>query len=251
MTMESKAIILENITKSFFIQSFSVKSNKPNKTTLNALENISFTVSKGEVFGIIGMNGSGKTTLLRIIAGLYQPTTGNLQVNGKISPILQIGIGFQPELTAKENIIISGLFLGFPKKVIESKIDDIVKFADLEQFVGMKLKHYSSGMRARLAFSTVLQLDPDIILVDEMLSVGDAIFKQKSFEAFSSFKSKGKTIVYTTHSVRRLKELCDRVLVLHKGKIFFIGKSEEAVEKYSELINKIKKKPLDLDKNDE
>jgi len=206
---------------------------------LTALDNVSFTAKKGEVLGIIGLNGSGKTTLLQVIAGIYQPNYGTVQVNGTLAPILQIGTGFHQELIPRENIVMYGMLLGFAKNEIEKKVNSILQFAELEQFSMMRLKHFSSGMRARLAFATMIQLNPDILLIDEIMSVGDINFRQKSTKAFFSFKDKGKTILLATHQFGVLNELADRVILLHHGKILNIGEPNEVIQKYKELTHSL------------
>lgn len=234
--VDSDAIILKNVTKIF-------KLNKPfwhhsapeSNSKLVALEDISFSVKRGEMLGVIGLNGSGKTTLLRIIAGIYRPTSGYVEVHGKIAPVLSIGTGFNNELNATENIVSYGMFLGLTKNEILNKVNQIIEFAELEKFTYMKLGHYSSGMRARLAFSTVLQVDPDILLVDEVLAVGDRVFKEKSYEEFVKFKKERKTIVYTTHNLDKISDLSDRVLLMHKGKMVMIGNPKQVLEKYKEV----------------
>jgi len=241
--MNSIAIELESVTKTFsfdkpygFYQRLKqLVGNSKNEKRLVALDNVSIKISKGEVLGIIGNNGSGKTTLLRTIAGIYTPDSGRIIVNGCVAPLLQIGIGFQNELNGEENIIISGMLFGLSKSNIKEKVDEIFQFAEIQKFSNMKLKHYSSGMKARLAFSTALQINPDILLVDEILAVGDASFVKKSFEAFLSFKKKGKTILLCTHNLAKLSNLCDRVLLLHEGRAVTIGKPDTVVEKYREL----------------
>ena len=157
--------------------------------------------------GIIGLNGSGKTTLLRVIAGIYESDGGKISIDGRLAPLLQIGTGFQNELTGLENIIISGMLYGFSKKEIQGKVDAIMKFAELQEFENMKIKQYSAGMKTRLAFSIAMQIDPDIILVDEVLSVGDFTFREKSLQAFLSFKDRKKTILFATHILAPLPEL--------------------------------------------
>ena len=242
--MELPRIIVKNVTKSFEInkKGFSdLFRHKPPKR-LVALDDISFTVSKGEVVSIIGANGSGKTTLLRIIAGVYQPSSGTVQVNGRLAPILHIGTGFNNELGAYDNIVISGMLLGLPKKDISQRIKSVLEFADLEEFSDMRLKHYSYGMRARLAFSTAMQIDPDILLLDEILSVGDRAFKKKSQDVFLSYKEKGKTILFTSHSREPHLKVSNRVILLDKGKIVMIGKPEEVLERYQEIRDKKKAK---------
>lgn len=245
--MATPAIVLENVTKSFKIKkpsrflSRSVNLYQNSKAEkLRAIDNISLSVQKGEMLGIIGMNASGKTTLLRIIAGILKPDSGKIQVNGELAPILQLGTGFQEELNAIDNIIWYGMLLGIPKKQIKEKVDTILDFAGLKNFAGMKIKNYSSGMRARLAFSTILQIEPDILLVDEVLAVGDQVFKEKCFEAFSSYKEKNKTILYTTHNLEKLSELSNRVLLIHQGKKVKIGKPNDVIEEYKEIMKKEK-----------
>jgi len=237
--LESQAVILENITKIFslnynifsiinsLLETETVKQNK-----LIALENISFSVSKGEMIGIIGLNGSGKTTLLRIISGIYNPSSGKIQTNGKVAPLLQLGAGFQNELNAQGNIIMNGMLFGFSKNEIKSKVDHILDFAELSRFADMKLKNYSTGMRVRLAFSTALEINPDILLVDEILSVGDIGFREKSYKAFLSFKEKGKTIIFSSHNLKSISELSDRVILLNKGQVEAIGKPDDVINTY-------------------
>jgi len=237
--MENIAISVNNVTKTFKLDqrkgvSKIIKkiASKPQLKILKALDNVSFNVERGEIMGIIGLNGCGKTTLLRIIAGIYKPNIGDVQVNGKLSPLMQLGAGFQYELNAQENVIMNGMLLGISKSVIKEKVDDIIRYAELEKFSYMKLKHFSSGMRSRLAFSTAIQVNPDILLVDEILSVGDKDFQKKSFEAFLDYKKNNKTILHATHSLSKVAEISDRVLLLDKGRILKIGKPNEVIEEY-------------------
>lgn len=237
--MEEIAINLHNVSKSFNIsgkKGFFGLISKPTKNkSFQALYDISLSVNKGEVLGIIGTNGSGKTTLLRIISGIYKPDKGNIEIKGRLSPLMQIGAGFQGDLPAKENIIINGMLLGLSKSQMEKKVDKIIEYAELKKFSNLILKHYSSGMKARLAFATAMQVDPDILLVDEIISVGDKNFRAKSYETFLSFKKKNKTILMATHSLGSLSKICDRVLLLHKGKKIIIGKPDEVLKKYEEI----------------
>lgn len=241
--MDDYAIELDSVTKTFkFEKSSSLRNKLLNKfsksqnSRLVALDNISLTVPKGEVLAIIGSNGSGKSTLLRTIAGIYQPDKGNVTVNGVLAPLLQIGTGFHKELNAKENIIMSGLLMGIEKPEIESKVNEIIRYAELEEFSAMRLKHYSTGMRARLAFSLSLIIDPDILLVDEILSVGDRNFRNKSYESFLSFKEKGKTILLVTHNLGKKLRIADRVALMEKGRISHIGKPDDVVKHYGGKI---------------
>jgi ABC-type polysaccharide/polyol phosphate transport system ATPase subunit len=210
-------------------------SKSKNNKSFQALLDVSFSIKKGEVFGIIGTNGSGKTTLLRIICGIYKPDKGHVEVKGRLSQLMEIGAGFQKELAAKENIIINGMLLGLSKSQIERKVESIIEYADLKKFTNLLLKHYSSGMKARLAFATAMQINPDILLVDEIMSVGDKNFRKKSYETFLYFKKKNKTIIMTTHSLGNLSQICDRVLLLNKGKNIIVGKPEDVLKKYQEI----------------
>jgi len=241
--MDGNSIQVKNVTKRFrlkrsLFQAISGKGNGPSEIV--ALKDVSFEVKKGEFMTIIGLNGSGKTTLLRTIAGIYQPDSGSVNVNGFLAPILQIGSGFHNELNAEENIMMSGMLLGISKSEIKSKINDIIEFAELEDFVNMKLKHYSSGMRARLAFSTTLQIDPDIMLIDEVLAVGDKKFKEKSFQAFTSFKERKKTILLVTHSLEKAVKMSDRMMLMHKGEILSIGEPDKVIDDYEKLTSNSK-----------
>jgi lipopolysaccharide transport system ATP-binding protein len=199
---------------------------------LNVLNGISFDVNKGEMMGIIGKNGQGKTTLLQILSGILKPDSGAVKLSGSTVPFLSLGTGFQPDLSAIDNIVMYGLYLGLTKKEIKERIPQILNYAELERFADTKLKHFSTGMFARLAFSTAVQVDPDILLVDEVLSVGDVSFQEKSFETFLSFKKRGKTIVFVTHSLELVKRLCDRALFIQNGKIQKIGRPQEVVEEF-------------------
>jgi len=238
-------IEVNNISKSFKIQGsrgisklIERSSSSEKNTKFLANDSVSFSVKKGEAFGIIGPNGGGKTTLLRLIAGVYQPDSGFVKINGKLSPLMQLGAGFQPELDCRDNIVINGLFLGMPKSKIEEKIDSIIEFADLEKFQGQKLKHLSAGMKIRLAFSTAIQIDSEILLIDEILAVGDKDFQKKSYDAILSMKKRGKTILHATHNLFKLAELSDQVLLLDKGKINMIGEPKQVIQKYNEFIGK-------------
>jgi ABC-2 type transport system ATP-binding protein len=245
LSKQKFAIYAHEISKSFKINHektdsvFSLISNTflKNLETIKILENISFTLNKGEMLGVIGENGSGKSTLLKILSGILKPDKGEVYVNGTIAPLLQLGTGFNGELTAKENIILAGMFLGFSKSEMKMKVDDIIKFADLEKFLDTKIKNFSSGMHARLAFSTAIQIDPDILLVDEVLAVGDINFVKKSYREFLSFREKGKSIILVSHSLEHIKNLCDRAMILEGGKIKMIGDAKQIVEYYIQSNN--------------
>jgi len=246
--MIQDVVKLNNITKTFVLKNSLIskilRGNLNGKTELKkiiALDNVSFSVSKGEVFGIIGRNGSGKTTLMRLISGLYRPDSGSVSIHGKMAPLLQIGLGFQDELKALDNIITYGMFLGFKKSEIKKKVDEIIEFAELEKFSDLKIKHYSSGMRSRLAFATMIQVQSDVLLMDEPLSAGDHIFKQKCLDIMPQFKKSGKTILFTTHSKRILSKICDRVMLLDQGKVVTIGKPDEVYQMYAKTKKRHKK----------
>ena len=241
--MDDIAIRVENVSKEFKIVkprgvSGLLMRADPNKyRAFLALNGISFTVKKGEVLGIIGLNGSGKTTLLRIIAGAYKPSMGRVQINGRLSPLMQLASGFLGELSARENIIMNGLLLGVSKSYIQDKVEDIIQYAELEEFSEMKVQHYSSGMLSRLGFSIAMQINPDILLVDEIMSVGDKDFRKKSYESFLSLKKEKKTILHATHNLELLEEFSDKVLLINKGKLIMIGKPAEAIKEYMEIKN--------------
>ena len=239
--METMAIDAKNISKRFKIRQKSRLGNfGSQKTTFLALDDVSLQIPRGKMYSIMGLNGSGKTTLLRVLAGIYKPDSGSVTINGKLSQILQTGTGFNDEFVARDNIITYGMLLGMTKPEVEKKIDKIIQFAELEKFVNQKLKHYSSGMRARLACSIALETNPDILLMDEILSTGDIRFREKSYKAFLSFKNNDKTILFTTHSIRMSSELADKVILIDKGKIIMIGNPDEVISKYKEIAGKNK-----------
>ncbi|MFD3271631.1 ABC transporter ATP-binding protein [Paenibacillus dendritiformis] len=184
-----------------------------------ALNNVNFTINKGEVFGIIGMNGAGKSTLLKIIAGILKPTSGEVNIKGSIAPLIELGAGFNGELTGMENIYLNGLILGYSKKFIKEKIDEIIEFSELEKFIYTPLKNYSSGMKARLGFSIATIVKPDILIVDEVLSVGDIKFQEKSGNKIRAMIDSGTTVLFVSHSLGQVEKLCDRVLWLDKGRV--------------------------------
>lgn len=200
-----------------------------------ALKNVSFSVNKGETLGVIGGNGSGKTTLLRVLAGIYSPTTGKVKSTGKISTLFELGTGFHPELSGRENIYLNGSILGLSKKEIDEKFNQILEFSELEKFIDTPIKHYSSGMQVRLAFSVAINVNPEILLVDEVLAVGDASFQGKSFNTFKEFKKKGITIVFVSHDIGSVQNFCDRVLVMKDGSPYFIGRPDKAALEYLKL----------------
>ncbi len=205
------------------------------KQEVHAARNVSFEVREGEFLGIVGRNGSGKTTLLTMLAGIYQPDEGEIDVKGRISPFIALGVGFNMEMPAKDNIIINGTLLGLRRSEILERYDDIIKFAGLEEFTELRLKNYSSGMLVRLAFSTAIHVDADVLLLDEVLAVGDASFQEKCFEAFRQLKLQGKTIILVTHAMALVTRFCDRAIMLEDGKIVEEGDTEIVGERYREL----------------
>lgn len=197
-----------------------------------ALEEISFEVKKGEFFGVIGRNGSGKSTLLKILAGIYVPDSGRVEVNGKLSPFLELGVGFNPQLTGRENIYLGGSVLGLSKKEINKKFNSIVDFSELRDFVDLKLKNYSSGMQVRLAFSLAINVYAELLLMDEVLAVGDSNFQSKCIDEFNRFKEEGKTVVLVTHDISVVQRYCDRAMLLKNGRIAKIGNAEDVTNEY-------------------
>jgi ABC-2 type transport system ATP-binding protein len=200
----------------------------------DALKNVSFEVEQGEFFGIFGPNGSGKSTLLRILAGIYVQDSGHVRVNGLLSPFIELGVGFDIELTARDNIKINTTLAGLTKRELERTFDDILEFAELERFVDQQLKNYSSGMLMRLAFAIAIQIPFDLLLLDEVLAVGDESFQQKCFATFDRFKEEGKTIILVTHQLELMNQFCDRVLLLENGVVRAAGPPDEVIEGYRE-----------------
>lgn len=200
-----------------------------------AIEKVDFEIHRGEFFGVIGQNGSGKSTLLKILAGIYVPTRGKVRIDGRLSPFIELGVGFNPELTARENVFLNGAILGLSRAEIAEKFDEIIDFAELEQFVDQKLKNFSSGMLVRLAFSVAIRARAEILLIDEVLAVGDSNFQQKCYDVFRRLKAEGKTIIFVSHDLASIREFSDRVLLLNKGKTYGIFTAAEAIARYSEL----------------
>jgi lipopolysaccharide transport system ATP-binding protein len=197
-----------------------------------ALKDISFSVEKGEWLGVIGPNGSGKSTLLKIITNTIRPTRGRVKVNGRITSFLELGVGFQPDLTAKENIYVYGAIMSFSDVEIKERVNGILDFAGLKRFANTKLKNFSSGMVVRLAFSTAIQTEPEILLLDEVLAVGDMEFQQKCFAVFERYRQEDKTVVFVTHDMSSVKRFCDRALLLNHGEQVAFGDTEGVIDKY-------------------
>ncbi|MBI4034509.1 ABC transporter ATP-binding protein [Candidatus Saccharibacteria bacterium] len=197
-----------------------------------ALKNVSFEVKPGEFFGVIGRNGSGKSTLLKLLAGIYAPTKGRVQINGSLTPFIELGVGFNPELTGRENVFLNGALLGFNRKQMRALYDDIVEFAELERFMNQKLKNYSSGMQVRLAFSIAIRAHSDILLLDEVLAVGDAAFQKKCFDYFYQLKTDRKTVIFVSHNMDLVMRFCDRALLLDNGRLVQIGEPSDISDEY-------------------
>lgn len=202
-----------------------------------ALKNVSFEVEKGEVVGLIGSNGAGKSTLLKVIAGVMKPTSGSLKVGGTICPMIELGAGFDMELTAKENVFLNGAVMGYSKDFLESKYDEIVNFSELHEFMEVPVKNFSSGMVARLAFSIATIVDPEILIVDEILSVGDIAFQAKSEEKMMKMIKGGTTVIYVSHSLESIMKICDQVVWLEHGEIIEIGSTTKICNKYKEVMS--------------
>jgi len=203
-----------------------------------ALKNVSFEVNQGEIFGVIGKNGSGKSTLLKILSRIVDPTEGEIKLHGRVASLLEVGTGFHPDLTGRENIFFNGSMLGMSKKEINKKFHDIVEFAEIEKFIDTPVKFYSSGMYVRLAFAVAAHLDPDILILDEVLSVGDAAFQKKSLAKIKSTMESGTTVLYVSHSMDSVRELCSRGILLSEGRVEFIGNTEELTLRYTDVVNK-------------
>ena len=201
-----------------------------------ALNNVSFNVKKGETVGIIGTNGSGKSTILKIITGVLNPTGGNIVVDGRISALLELGAGFNGEYTGIENVCLNGAMIGFTKEEIDEKLQDIIDFADIGDFINQPVKTYSSGMFVRLAFAVAINIDPEILIVDEALSVGDVFFQAKCYHKFEEFKKMGKTILFVSHDLGSIGKYCDRVVLLNKGKKLNEGTPKEMIDIYKKLL---------------
>ncbi len=217
--------------KEAFISVFDKKRRKK-KTDFWALSDVSFHVKKGEVIGLIGSNGAGKSTLLKVVSGVMKPTKGKVYVSGQISPMIELGAGFDAELTARENIYLNGAILGYSKEFIDSKFNEIVEFSELIDFLDVPVKNFSSGMVAKLAFSIATVVNPEILIVDEILSVGDIKFQEKSKNKMMEMIKGGTTVLYVSHSLESIKELCDRVVWIEHGKVVKIGQAKEIVEEY-------------------
>jgi len=243
--MDDTAIHIENISKTFKLPH--EKNNSLKSAVINfykrdkgferqkALNKISFDVKKGEFFGVVGRNGSGKSTLLKILAGIYSPDTGNVAVNGKLIPFIELGVGFSPELSGRDNVFLNGSLLGFSRKEMKEMYEDIVDFAEIRKFMDQKLKNYSSGMQVRLAFSIAIRAKSDILLLDEVLAVGDLDFQQKCYNYFNELKNQSKTIIFVTHDMSAVRRFCNKAIIIDGGQILKVGAPDDIARLYEKI----------------
>jgi ABC-type polysaccharide/polyol phosphate transport system ATPase subunit len=251
------AIEVRDLEKTFRIPVHRIDSFKeravhplaqPDYRILEALRRVSFNVSRGEFFGIVGRNGSGKSTLLKILASIYRADAGSIRMAGRLAPFIELGVGFNPDLTARENVTLNGVMMGLSQKEARRRLDAVLEFAELEGFVDLKLKNYSSGMLVRLAFSVMIQAEADILLIDEVLAVGDAAFQQKCRDVFAEMKDGGRTIVLVTHDMTAVQRFCHRAMLLDEGEVRFLGDPEEAGRQYFRMNFEKRKVTLDGDR---
>jgi len=238
------AVSIEAVSKTFRLphQQYSTLKERvlhPLRSTeydeLHAVKDISVEIAEGEFFGIVGRNGSGKSTLLKCIAGIYGVDSGRISIAGRLSPFIELGVGFNMDLTARDNVIINAIMLGLSRRQARERFDEVIAFAELEEFIDLKLKNYSSGMLVRLAFATAIQVDAEILLIDEVLAVGDAAFQQKCFEEFFRLKREGKTIVFVSHDMHSVERFCDRAMLMERGNLIQIGEPRAIGRAYHKL----------------
>jgi ABC-type polysaccharide/polyol phosphate transport system ATPase subunit len=238
------AIEVEDLHKSFRIPTHRVDSLKERVVRpfsgrdfreLHALDGISFEIRQGEFFGIVGRNGSGKSTLLKLLASIYRADSGTIRIAGRLAPFIELGVGFSPELSARENVVLNGVMMGLTPEETRNRLDAVIEFAELREFIDLKLKNYSSGMLVRLAFSLMMEVDADVLLIDEVLAVGDAAFQQKCADAFHEMKAAGKTIILVTHEMATVEQYCDRAMLISDGRIAHLGEPEEVGRRYLRL----------------
>mgnify|MGYP002737243692 FL=1 len=244
--MTDYAVEVEHLTKTFTLRDqerntmkeLFVRGGRGGKTTFNAVDDLSFSIEKGTTFGLVGHNGSGKSTLLKTLAGVYRPTSGQVRVRGKVSALLELGAGFHPELTGRENIRLNGAILGLSRKQIAQSTDAIIDFAELGPFIDLPVKQYSSGMYVRLGFAIAVMLKPDVLIVDEVIAVGDEAFQRKCFDHLYKLRAEGTTIALVTHSMPIAREMCDEAIWLDHGKAKFYGPIDQVVDQYIQDVNR-------------
>ena len=224
----------DNSIKMMFIRLFNKKMRVPKSKEFWALKDVDLEIKKGEVVGLIGSNGAGKSTLLKLVSGVMKPTKGEIIVNGKVSPMIELGAGFDDDLSARENIYLNGAILGYSEEFINEKFDEIVEFSELRDFLDVPIKNFSSGMTAKLAFAIATVVDPEIFIVDEILSVGDIKFQEKSKNKMMEMINGGTTVLFVSHSIKQIEELCSRVVWLEHGEIVEIGETKTVCEHYYE-----------------
>ena len=242
--MNNEAIIIQNVSMMFnltknrttSLKEYLIKAVKKELffEEFWALNDVSFTVNRGEVFGVMGFNGAGKSTLLKIIARVFRPTTGSVTVNGELSPLLELGAGFDPECSARENVFMNGAMYGYPQKFMEEKYEEIIDFAELWEFEDVALKNFSSGMMGRLGFAVATSVQPDILIVDEILGVGDYKFQKKCEERVEKMMGGGATVLLVSHSIKTIKEMCTRAVLLEKGRVVCLGDVDEVCKVYGD-----------------
>src|SRR3954467_13424324 len=239
-----KAVVVEGVSKRFEIPhevSHTLKERalhpfrRSTKEVLQALDRVSFEVPKGEFFGIVGRNGSGKSTLLKCMAGIYGTDRGQIAIAGRLSTFIELGVGFNPDLAAEDNIVINGVMLGLTPREARRRADALIDFAGLHEFTDLKLKNYSSGMMVRLAFSVMIQVDADVLLIDEVLAVGDAAFQQKCFDEFNRIRDEGRTVLLVTHAMSAVERFCDRAMLLERGRVVDIGEPNRIANEYLDV----------------
>lgn len=245
--MKKPAIVVDNVSMKFNLSKEKVDSLKEyiikaikREIQYNefwALKNVSFTVEKGDRVGILGLNGAGKSTLLKVIAGVFNPTEGTVTKNGKIVPLLELGAGFDQQYTGRENIYLYGAMLGYSKAFIDEKFDEILEFSELKEFIDVPVKNYSSGMKSRLGFSIATIVSPKILILDEVLSVGDAKFRKKSEKKIMDMFDSGVTVLFVSHSLEQVKRLCNKAMILEKGQLIAYGDIKKVAAKYEKMIN--------------
>ncbi len=242
--MTAPAIVVEGLSKSFRrpqeqMHTLKERALHPFRRTgfdeFTAVRDVSFTVERGEFFGIVGRNGSGKSTLLKLLAGIYRVNSGEIYMDGRVSTFIELGVGFNPDLAARDNVLINGVMLGLTRREALARYDEVMAFAELENFADLKLKNYSSGMQVRLAFAVMIQVDADILIIDEVLAVGDVAFQQKCFDVFNRLRDEGKTILFVTHDMSAVQRFCHRAMLLEHGEQRLIGDPERVAAEYVEI----------------